>query len=130
MVHREPEERELEGEWRRDPTGRNAFRLWDGTLWTDRVSNFGVRSLDPMRGSDHDDAPSSYRRETATHAPPESDPPRYAAAPRAVPKPLPIAVSHRGPTMSWLKITGGVLALVGGVLAAIGPLLALQTERL
>ena len=36
------------GEWRADPTGRHQYRWWDGTSWTDNVSNDGVNSVDPM----------------------------------------------------------------------------------
>ena len=44
----ESSEGEAIGEWRPDPTGRYRYRFWDGDRWSDRVSTFGVRSVDPM----------------------------------------------------------------------------------
>ena len=35
------------GQWRTDPSGRHQYRWWDGDGWTDRVSDRGVRSVDP-----------------------------------------------------------------------------------
>lgn len=34
--------------WYPDPTGRNEHRYWDGTGWTDHVSNRGVTGVDPV----------------------------------------------------------------------------------
>lgn len=34
--------------WLPDPTGRNEFRYWDATQWTEHVSNAGVGSVDPL----------------------------------------------------------------------------------
>lgn len=34
--------------WHPDPTGRHQLRYWDGTAWTDHVSDGGVPSVDPM----------------------------------------------------------------------------------
>ena len=42
---------DIEGDWRVDPTARNQRRFWDGEGWTDRVSSYGVRSIDPYDGS-------------------------------------------------------------------------------
>jgi hypothetical protein len=36
--------------WKPDPTGRHAFRWWDGTRWTDDVGADGVNSKDPYDG--------------------------------------------------------------------------------
>lgn len=33
--------------WAADPHGRHELRYWDGTAWTDHVSNSGVQSTDP-----------------------------------------------------------------------------------
>ena len=33
--------------WYADPTRRNQYRLWDGSRWTNRVSNNGRESSDP-----------------------------------------------------------------------------------
>ena len=34
--------------WATDPTGRHELRWWDGTTWTEDVSDGGVRSLDAI----------------------------------------------------------------------------------
>lgn len=38
----------MTGEWKADPTGRHHHRWWDGTGWTDQVSDSGHISTDPM----------------------------------------------------------------------------------
>jgi hypothetical protein len=129
-VDRELGDLDPEGEWRRDPTGRNAFRFWDGDAWTDRVSNFGVRSVDPMTGSATPVVQSEgpYRRQAATTqvVPPLSRSPRLPPEPRPA-QPSNVrgigATRQRRPTTSRLKTLGGVLVFVGAVTAAIGTLL-------
>lgn len=34
--------------WHPDPTGRHELRYWDGSKWTDHISNRGVTSTDPV----------------------------------------------------------------------------------
>jgi hypothetical protein len=34
--------------WQRDPTARHEYRYWDGSRWTDDVSDRGVTATDPM----------------------------------------------------------------------------------
>lgn len=34
--------------WHADPSGRHELRFFDGTAWTEHVSNWGVVSLDPL----------------------------------------------------------------------------------
>ncbi len=34
-------------QWHPDPSGRHQYRLWDGTSWTDQVSDGGVVATDP-----------------------------------------------------------------------------------
>jgi hypothetical protein len=34
--------------WNPDPTGRHEYRYWDGTTWTDDVSDNGVTTVDPV----------------------------------------------------------------------------------
>lgn len=41
--------------WHPDPTGRHELRYWDGSVWTDHVSNQGITGTDPV------DAPSAPR---------------------------------------------------------------------
>ena len=36
--------------WNPDPAGRHAFRYWDGTQWTEHVSDNGVADVDPLPG--------------------------------------------------------------------------------
>jgi hypothetical protein len=36
--------------WNPDPTGRHEYRYWDGSTWTDDVSDSGVTSVDPIAG--------------------------------------------------------------------------------
>lgn len=36
--------------WYPDPSGRHEHRYWDGTRWTESVSNAGVQSADPVQG--------------------------------------------------------------------------------
>lgn len=35
--------------WRPDPAGRHQYRYWDGTAWTDHVSDNGATAVDPLR---------------------------------------------------------------------------------
>jgi hypothetical protein len=34
--------------WNPDPTGRHEYRYWDGSTWTDDVSDNGITSVDPV----------------------------------------------------------------------------------
>lgn len=34
-------------QWHPDPSGRHEYRLWDGSTWTDQVSDGGVVTTDP-----------------------------------------------------------------------------------
>lgn len=36
--------------WNPDPTGRHEYRYWDGSSWTDDVSDQGVTAVDPLGG--------------------------------------------------------------------------------
>lgn len=36
------------GAWHPDPRGRHEFRYWDGSAWTDQVSDEGVVASDPV----------------------------------------------------------------------------------
>ena len=36
------------GRWAPDPYGRHQFRYWNGTRWTDNVSDNGVTAVDPV----------------------------------------------------------------------------------
>jgi Domain of unknown function (DUF4041)/T5orf172 domain/Protein of unknown function (DUF2510) len=43
----------MSGQWHPDPMGRHQLRFWDGTVWSEHVSDSGVTSIDPL----HDSAP-------------------------------------------------------------------------
>lgn len=36
--------------WHPDPTGRHEYRYWDGSRWTDHVSDQGITGSDPVAG--------------------------------------------------------------------------------
>ncbi len=38
-------------DWHKDPMGRHEYRYWNGTAWTEHVSDGGERSLDPLVAS-------------------------------------------------------------------------------
>lgn len=35
-------------QWSADPTGKHQHRYWDGTRWTEHVSDHGIAAIDPM----------------------------------------------------------------------------------
>jgi Domain of unknown function (DUF4041)/T5orf172 domain/Protein of unknown function (DUF2510) len=38
----------MSGQWHPDPMGRHQLRFWDGTVWSEHVSDNGVTSIDPL----------------------------------------------------------------------------------
>ena len=38
-------------EWLPDPAGLHQLRWWDGTVWTEHVSDNGTQSIDPMEST-------------------------------------------------------------------------------
>ncbi len=56
--------------WQSDPTGRHEHRYWDGTQWTDHVSDAGVATTDAYASSPTADAPDM----TADDSPAEATP--------------------------------------------------------
>jgi hypothetical protein len=90
---------EPESEWRKDPTGRHQYRMWNGD-WTDKVSDFGVRSDDPYSPSA---AEKAATLDTILGPPP-------ARTPR---------VHRRSPTSTAVKRMGGFAVVIGGLVAAI-----------
>lgn len=148
-MQREPEDLEPGGEWRRDPTGRNGFRFWDGNDWTDRVSNFGVRSVDPMNGSTTLVAeppkvkPPKVRApkvKTPNAKPPKVEPPKVKVPKVKAPKvkaprtrkeprekpPRQRRERRRASTSGRLKTAGGAVVLLGATAAAVGTIVPLQ----
>ena len=43
-----PRQRSSSARWAEDPAGRNQWRWWAGSVWTDYVANDGVTSSDPL----------------------------------------------------------------------------------
>jgi hypothetical protein len=43
--------------WKSDPTGRHDHRYWDGSAWTEHVSDAGVAATDPYDGAPEPAAP-------------------------------------------------------------------------
>jgi hypothetical protein len=112
--------------WQPDPTGRFEHRYWDGSRWTDNVSNAGVASTDPYEaagavGGDATaadataptppvDTSATWPAPTAAVPPVPPTPPAFGAAPPGGPggpPPAASAGSKRG-----LLIGGGILAAV------------------
>ena len=60
-------------DWLADPSGRHEYRYWDGTKWTDSVSDGGTTGTDPFAPAASATAP----------APPAAAPPGAPPAPRA-----------------------------------------------
>ncbi len=57
--------------WHPDPTGRHELRYWDGTQWTEHVSDGGVQSVSPLTPPEEPTAQSSREssaQEAATPA--------------------------------------------------------------
>jgi hypothetical protein len=111
LVESEGAELTPEGDWRVDPTGRHQYRYWDGE-WTERVSDFGVRSEDPYTGSVIADTglPPQYAYRARLETNDRSDRVRLDGERR------------RGPTSSPIKTIGGLAVVVGALLTGIGTL--------
>ncbi|MGH9275291.1 MAG: DUF2510 domain-containing protein, partial [Acidimicrobiales bacterium] len=68
--------------WQADPTGRHDHRYWDGTAWTDNVSDAGVASTDAYAAGDlpsadvvpEPEAPAAPTAPAADSAPGWADP--------------------------------------------------------
>jgi hypothetical protein len=56
--------------WQPDPRGRHEYRYWDGTQWTDHVSDQGAVSEDPVS----DDSAPAAAETPATETPAAADP--------------------------------------------------------
>ena len=116
--------------WQPDPTGHHDHRYWDGTTWTDNVSDAGVAGTDPLieaAGPEPvgaSDAPTGDDPTTATPVPPADTTAAWSTTPGAPVPPLPQAVADgsngsRG-SKKGLLIGGGILAAVAvAVIAAL-----------
>jgi hypothetical protein len=87
--------------WNPDPTGKHELRYWDGSAWTDHVSDAGVAGTDPLTPAAPE--PTSVAVPPASTAPPAT---RTAAAP------APAAGGSSGSGNKPLLVIGGVLAVV------------------
>lgn len=102
--------------WQPDPTGRHDYRYWDGTRWTDDVSDAGATSVDPIGGP-----PQPAQEPTAVQP---SVPPGYGEPPPAYVDGYPGGPSHMSPSSGGSGPSTGLLiglgllvaALVGGIL--------------
>ncbi len=52
--------------WHPDPTGRHELRYWDGTQWTEHVSDGGVQSVSPLSPPEEPTSQSSQSGATST----------------------------------------------------------------
>jgi uncharacterized RDD family membrane protein YckC len=62
----EPPFRDNPARWAPDPLGRHQYRYWDGSQWTEHVSDDGVVSTDPPIASPTPTEPSSPASPTST----------------------------------------------------------------
>lgn len=95
--------------WQPDPTGRHEHRYWDGTTWTDNVSNAGVASTDPVAGAG--DEPTAV-----TPTAPADPTAAWSTTPGApippLPQPATTGSNGNGGSKKGLLIGGGILAAV------------------
>jgi hypothetical protein len=128
--------------WQADPTGKHDHRYWDGSQWTDNVSDAGVAGTDPYVA----DAPAAAEvpaaAEPAAAEPPapvdptvvEPAPPApdatatWPAAPAAPGFPTPpppyvptnpVSSGGGGGSKRGLLIGGGILAIIAIVIAVV-----------
>jgi hypothetical protein len=110
-------------DWYPDPTRPGRLRYWDGSMWTQHVSENGEVAVEPVEGI----APAPPRADSAV---PPPAPPAGAAA-TTVDDPAAPAPSTGGPTAGFgaLFASGGpggptMLGRIGFILAAIGGVLS------
>lgn len=92
--------------WLTDPTGRHDHRYWDGSQWTEHVSDAGVATTDPYDGPASVAAPSPEAPATgepvvgspSTEPTPEPGASELDATAPPTPSPAPAAESEATPT--------------------------------
>jgi Protein of unknown function (DUF2510) len=89
-------------QWASDPGGRHELRYWDGTTWTDQVSDRGVQATDPM------DAPAPTQPVTPA---PVAPPVAPAATAAGFSTPVPTGASATKAKKSWYKRPGIMIPL-------------------
>jgi len=86
--------------WNPDPTGRHELRYWDGSTWTDHVSDRGVAATDPIAD--------------ATAAPAQASPAAQPTPARTAPTPDPTQVTPTSATPPATPVfTGGAAVSTG-----------------
>lgn len=117
--------------WQTDPTGRFEHRYWDGSAWTDNVSNAGVMSTDPFEpaGEASEVAASDPTAEQPAAPAPDEVTAPWPAAPAAPPPPTYVAppppdagagAPPPGTGSNRRVLVGaGILAVVAIVVAAL-----------
>lgn len=81
---------DIPASWQPDPRGRHEYRYWDGTAWTDHVSDQGNVSQDPV-----DDV--TPPAETAEAPATTSEPDATEVQPAATQEPEPVAAAEPEP---------------------------------
>lgn len=71
--------------WQPDPRGRHEYRYWDGTQWTDHVSDHGEVSEDPVADSSPAEAQAAATKVQPVAAEPPAAEPTRAAEPEPTP---------------------------------------------
>ena len=123
--------------WLADPTGRHEFRYWDGSSWTDHVSDAGQVSSDPVDGSGS--APAAAAQQPVTGQGFTAQQPSYGQPQQAYPQQAggfpqagqspPASSATNGAAVAAL-IIGLLSLLIGwipfiGLIAVVGGLIAL-----
>jgi len=90
--------------WQTDPLARHEYRYWDGSQWTDDVSDAGVTSTDPMPAAAAPTAPGGAASAGSAPAPP-------------LPRPTASGTKSRMPVIAAVVV---VVVLLGGFLVTRG----------
>lgn len=115
--------------WQPDPTRRHEYRYWDGSQWTDDVSDGGVTSVDPVAGAGAQpsgEATAPYGYSGAGMPPGVSGPQPYGGGPGGAPYPYsgdqypPDQPVKKGPSPALLIAIAVIVVLaIGGVAFAL-----------
>ena len=92
-----------ESGWFADPSRRHTYRFWDGTRWTNQVSDGGAAGIDPV---DMDEASATTPPAPGTQAPSTAPTP-----PAEIPQPAGVEVTQRS--------GGGLSGIMGVLVGAI-----------
>jgi uncharacterized protein DUF2510 len=108
--------------WADDPTGRHELRYWDGTRWTDHVSDRGVQSTDAVASEPAAavDAPAATAQPSeptpsASPSPATNSDERAvsAAPPRAPTEQFVLTIGDIGVSPHWVVTPAGTAPLAG-----------------